>query len=369
MCNSWNHSPACTCGFGGEGHSGRSYSGRVASGPTIRTGAAQVVLHSSSWWDVSGAYDSYVNPNAHCPVCGESVIFYQSPYGGRVFFDHPLGSPWPKHPCTDNSTSRTSSKKGRQRSISSSLARVTRQRIEQQYADGAIPQTERGGELSGWKPFVCLYQKTIDQSTTEVWGQVLTRSNNVTKSLFITAQAESLELNLRDAPVFVKELDRTNGSYELSTFALDYELEATEIEITPIMICLSSARPIPTRGGAPLCPLCGIEAKDLRVHVSRLHTGSTVRNPLQAMKQEPRKRKATCAACPVCKTKIGSGRMYDHLLRLHNRNPTLYGYKLRPGVATCPLCKSQVRLVRMANHILRIHNKNPVDYGYGGRRK
>lgn len=46
-------------------------------------------------------YPSYVNPNARCPVCGASVYFYQSPYGGRVFFDE-LGPPWPKHPCTDN---------------------------------------------------------------------------------------------------------------------------------------------------------------------------------------------------------------------------------------------------------------------------
>lgn len=46
--------------------------------------------------------DSYINPNAYCPVCGEKVYFYQSRYGGRVFFDD-LGWPWPKHPCTDNS--------------------------------------------------------------------------------------------------------------------------------------------------------------------------------------------------------------------------------------------------------------------------
>lgn len=44
---------------------------------------------------------SYVNPNAHCPVCGERVFYYQSPYGGRVFFND-LGWPWEKHGCTDN---------------------------------------------------------------------------------------------------------------------------------------------------------------------------------------------------------------------------------------------------------------------------
>ncbi|MER8484283.1 hypothetical protein [Mesorhizobium sp. M1322] len=44
---------------------------------------------------------SYVNPNARCPVCGKQVFYYQSPHGGRVFFDN-LGWPWPKHGCTDN---------------------------------------------------------------------------------------------------------------------------------------------------------------------------------------------------------------------------------------------------------------------------
>jgi hypothetical protein len=52
------------------------------------------------------SYVSYVNPNARCPVCGERVYFYQSPFGGRVFFDD-LRWPWPKHPCTDNPRSQT----------------------------------------------------------------------------------------------------------------------------------------------------------------------------------------------------------------------------------------------------------------------
>lgn len=50
--------------------------------------------------------ESYVNPNAHCPVCGDQVFFYRSPFGGRVFFDN-LGWPWPKHRCTDNPQSQT----------------------------------------------------------------------------------------------------------------------------------------------------------------------------------------------------------------------------------------------------------------------
>ena len=52
------------------------------------------------------SYASYVNPNARCPECNAEVYFYQSPYGGRVFFDD-LGWPWPKHPCTDKPSVQT----------------------------------------------------------------------------------------------------------------------------------------------------------------------------------------------------------------------------------------------------------------------
>lgn len=89
MCNAWNHKLGCTCGWGGEGHSGRSTVGN----------------RNPSWISnvppLQSTYLSYINPNAQCPSCGASVFFYQSPSGGRVYFDE-LGPPWPKHPCTDN---------------------------------------------------------------------------------------------------------------------------------------------------------------------------------------------------------------------------------------------------------------------------
>lgn len=46
---------------------------------------------------------AWVDPNAHCPVCGAEVFFYSNELGSRVYFDD-LGPPWPKHPCTDNGT-------------------------------------------------------------------------------------------------------------------------------------------------------------------------------------------------------------------------------------------------------------------------
>jgi hypothetical protein len=94
-CNAWNHPPWCDCGWGGDtGGSGGLSAWTVPPTPTSADG----LLWSAGRRQ---AYESFINPNAHCPVCGVPVYFYQSPYGGRVFFDE-LGPPWPKHPCTDN---------------------------------------------------------------------------------------------------------------------------------------------------------------------------------------------------------------------------------------------------------------------------
>ncbi len=88
MCNAWNHPKNCTCGWGGGGYHGRS----------VRPSQS-----NNYWWipPIRHSHESYVNPNASCPVCGASVFYYQSPEGGKVFFDE-LGPPWPKHPCTSS---------------------------------------------------------------------------------------------------------------------------------------------------------------------------------------------------------------------------------------------------------------------------
>lgn len=89
MCNAWNHPVGCTCGWGGDGHLGgggnNNNSYNIFSKMSVHTNRTLL--------------DTYLNPNAKCPVCGAPVYFYQSPFGGRVFFDE-VGPPWPKHPCT-----------------------------------------------------------------------------------------------------------------------------------------------------------------------------------------------------------------------------------------------------------------------------
>jgi TPR repeat protein len=99
-CNAWNHPSYCQCGWGGD--TGGGYGGRSR----LRYVPAEA---DGTIWSANKrpTHASYVNPNALCPVCSASVFFYQSPYGGRVFFDE-LGPPWPKHGCTDNGASQSS---------------------------------------------------------------------------------------------------------------------------------------------------------------------------------------------------------------------------------------------------------------------
>lgn len=111
MCNAWGHPPGCTCGWGGEGHAGKSPGGcgRAAT-VALRRQALNPPADAAQYrYQAPRSRESYCVPNARCPVCGALVFFYQASDGGRVFFDQ-LGPPWPKHPCTDNSPFRPSAR-------------------------------------------------------------------------------------------------------------------------------------------------------------------------------------------------------------------------------------------------------------------
>lgn len=110
-------------------------------------------------------YPSYVNPNARCPVCGASVYFYQSPDGGRVFFDE-LGPPWPKHPCTDNPVVRRhfASAESRSRFLVGAVSKQSEPSAETSEDKGPAQRQTSSADTaqcrlvawieSGWMPFV-----------------------------------------------------------------------------------------------------------------------------------------------------------------------------------------------------------------------
>jgi hypothetical protein len=82
MCNAFNHSPDCDCGFGGDTGGG---------------GGWQPV--SSIW---PHRHEDFTHPTT-CPRCGRPVFFVRH-NGGSVWFDE-LGPPWDKHPCFDDEPS------------------------------------------------------------------------------------------------------------------------------------------------------------------------------------------------------------------------------------------------------------------------
>lgn len=85
----YNHYPSCSCGWCTGGGGGQVY-----------LSIADAARGRLKYHGVSGFTSCFVNPNARCPVCGQSVFFYANSYGSRVYFDD-LGPPWPKHRCTD----------------------------------------------------------------------------------------------------------------------------------------------------------------------------------------------------------------------------------------------------------------------------
>lgn len=91
MCNAWNHSPYCTCGWGGAGHFGRPARNEYTNHAKWPVGIPPI----------NGSINSITVPNAQCPVCSALVFYYCNEYGSSVFFDE-LGPPWPKHPCTNH---------------------------------------------------------------------------------------------------------------------------------------------------------------------------------------------------------------------------------------------------------------------------
>lgn len=138
-------------------------------------------------------HDSYTNPHARCPKCGEEVFYYQSASGGRVFFDE-LGPPWPKHPCTDNPNI---SKKV---IISSSNKK-----------HGNTEGKKYGWQKAGWEPF---YTLKIEQ----VHNDKYLSCHGLYKGKEIVIYIKNKVSFDRSSPIHLRIRD--NESYDMSTISV-----------------------------------------------------------------------------------------------------------------------------------------------------
>ena len=196
MCNAWNHPINCHCGWGGDGHLGRSSGGVGGEGASLSSYAAWVKTKYRS--DSTG----YTVPNARCPVCQASVYFYHSPDGGRVFFDE-LGPPWPKHPCTDTQARVSDGQRSEQLSPLAATASNTPRRY-------AWQQDE-------WAPFICDSFSTVPPGLCAAIGGLF---NEAHIALFVTEKSFVIrapyQLKRKDDSTFIlSTVQYQNGAFKV----------------------------------------------------------------------------------------------------------------------------------------------------------
>jgi hypothetical protein len=216
MCNSLNHPPSCTCGFGGDGHLGRrTYSNSYFGNPVTSKEYKIYAFNDSPYFfkdDYLSFSKNFVNPNAKCPVCGAEVFFCQLENGGRVFFDE-LGMPWSKHPCTDSSKNRITSNSQAPPELKSVIVIVENTEKTNLNANGVsfIWQKE------GWQPFLCLEVTTISRS-----NKSYVKLDGICEEgsfLLYVRGTEILNL-IKQSPILIKAVDKF--IFELSTFTENF---------------------------------------------------------------------------------------------------------------------------------------------------
>lgn len=182
MCNAHNHRPGCTCGWGGMGHLGGGFNST----------SFHTTSHEHGWLrSISPTYESFINPNASCPVCGASVFFYQSPSGGCVFFDE-FGPPWPKHPCTDQTSLPNEPKVH--------LSEITPKN-----------KTKYRWQTSGWHPFLIQRTSRIDEFSIKVHGVRGKKEMIIFVNYAITSHKQE---NIITSSAHIKNIN--NSTYQLS---------------------------------------------------------------------------------------------------------------------------------------------------------
>jgi len=216
-CNAWNHPLNCNCGWGGDTGGGYGQTGSV-SAPAKRS-----IVDGGDWSGKSRAvYETFTIPNAACPVCGASVFFYQSPHGGRVFFDQ-LGPPWPKHQCTDRGRAPSAPRRTGTHFTSGSVLDTL------VFAPSSPPKTQKGFSFVAphvWRPLVAQEGRSIEVVGSSFHFPV-DRRERVPGGRFYLPQDWPL-----DGPTYWRWHPTSLGHVELTTIRFNEELMPTEVAVT-----------------------------------------------------------------------------------------------------------------------------------------
>ena len=197
MCNASNHPKHCRCGWGPPRDGGAWRPGSAPLGAIYSQG-----------------YATFVIPNATCRYCSAAVFFYQSPNGGRLFFDE-LGPPWPKHYCN----------------FSAHLDLPIPEDMRIRPPIVALERATYPWEKDRWKPLLKseLLPDIESRHCYKLSGLVEADAID----LFAAQEAKTIQLFIRTSSIsqdmmfFIR--DRVRGEYELSGIRVDISEEAEAI--------------------------------------------------------------------------------------------------------------------------------------------
>ena len=351
-CNAWNHSQDCRCGWGGDGHAGRR---------TLFSSLVQLEVKLKTYRELLAGF---TNPNAHCPVCGNPVFFYASPFGGRVFFDE-LGPPWPKHPCTD-----------RGRPVQLIHPSNLSNKINPEYV------------AYGWQPFLCQDIQAVkaDQSVFKLIGLLGDAKETFFSRKIGLSEGVPFLVKSEDGMLFMSTIIANKEEIKADTFRVfRFESEAHNLmgssnnprrpsginrsrrKIMPITQNTPSA---PTQEPKPSsnlkeCPECGAMVRKLDTHIRRVHVDQRLES------------------CDICDSKVRNlskhfmnthsaqaisrlekQKVKNELRRVENKEKKDIARKISSITkrGACPMCnfKSKSEIVMLA-HFRSIHKLNSTE--------
>lgn len=93
MCNAWNHSRGCNCGWGGVNYGTQGYR-------DLHSSNLEDITNNSATPKNAEVQEAKTSPTS-CPWCGASVYYHTNGYSDSVYFDS-LGYPWSIHECFKN---------------------------------------------------------------------------------------------------------------------------------------------------------------------------------------------------------------------------------------------------------------------------
>ncbi len=351
-CNAWNHSQDCRCGWGGDGHAGRRtlFSSLMQSEVKFKTYRELLV--------------GFTNPNAHCPVCGNPVFFYASPFGGRVFFDE-LGPPWPKHPCTD-----------RGRPVQLINPSNSSNNINPEYVTG------------GWRPFLCQDIQAVktDQSVFKLIGLLGEAKETYFARKVGLSEGMPFLIKSEEGMLFMSTIIIDKGEIKADTFRVfRFESETHNLmgasnnhrrpsginrsprKIKPITPNTPSASTPEPKSTPKLeeCPECGAMVRKLDTHIRRVHIDQKLGNcDIYGIKVRNLSKHFMNTHSPQAISRLEKQKVKNELRRTENKQKKDMARKISSITKRgfCPMCnfKSKSEIVMLA-HFRSIHKLNPAD--------